>query len=293
VLTRVESEGYMMLVNDEQAAFWSRIAPEWLELDDQLALEVLGALPAKLAMDQLKVLPGQRVLDLGCGTGRTTLELAALAGSAGAVVGVDISAELLARGSTEAARLGIDTVQFLHGDVQVSDLGETQFDAAYSRFGVMFFADPVAAFVNVRRALRPAGMLSFVCWAGVTENGWAMVPVAAVAQVTGSLPPMPGPGEPGSFSLADPERIREVLDTAGFGDIQVTPRADQIAISEEHVTDFAVTAFELIRFAGALEDADQQTCAKALAAIEQGLRARLQDGQVRLSRSVLLVTARA
>jgi ubiquinone/menaquinone biosynthesis C-methylase UbiE len=284
----------MTLANDEQAAFWSRIAPKWLELDDQLALEVLGALPAKLAMDRLNILPGQRVLDLGCGTGRTTLELAALAGSDGAVVGVDIAAELLARGRAETARLGIDTADFVHGDVQVINLGESQFDAAYSRFGVMFFADPVAAFANVRKALRPGRMLSFVCWGAVLENDWALVAVAAVVQVTGLPPPMPGPGEPGSFSLAEPDRVREVLSTAGFGDIQVTPRVDQIVISEEQLTDFAATTFELVRIAGALEDADQQTCARALAAIEQGLRARLQDdGHVRMARGVLLVTARA
>lgn len=283
----------MTLANDEQAAFWSRIAPKWLELDDQLALEVLGALPAKLAMDRLNVLAGQRVLDIGCGTGRTTLELAGLVGSAGAVVGVDIAAELLARGRAEAARLEIDTAEFLHGDVQVINLGKSQFDAAYSRFGVMFFADPVAAFANVRKALRPGGMLSFACWGGVLENEWALVAVAAVVQVTGAPPPMPGPGEPGSFSLADPDRVREVLGEAGFGDIEVTPRADQIVIGEEQVTDFAATTFELGRFAGAFENADQEIRARALAAIEQGLRSRLQDGQVRLSRGVLLVTARA
>jgi SAM-dependent methyltransferase len=283
----------MMLANDEQAAFWSQIAPKWLELDDRLALEVLGALPAKLAMDQLDVLPGQRVLDLGCGTGRTTLELAALTGSAGAVVGVDISAELVAHGRAEAAELGIETVEFWHGDVQVSDLGERQFDAAYSRFGVMFFADPVAAFANVRKALRPGAMLSFACWGAVPENDWVMVPVATLAQVAGSLPPMPGPGEPGSFSLADPDRVREVLGAAGFGRIEVTPHADLIAISEEDITEFAATAIELLRFAGALADADQQTCARVLAATDQALRARLEAGQVRLSRSVLLVTARS
>jgi SAM-dependent methyltransferase len=283
----------MTLANDEQAAFWSRIAPKWLELDDQLALEVLGALPAKLAMDQLNVLPGQRVLDLGCGTGRTTLELAALVGHGGAVVGVDIAAQLLARGLAETARLGIDTAEFLHGDVQVINLGDSRFDAAYSRFGVMFFADPVAAFANVRKALRPEGMLSFVCWGGVPENDWALVAVAALVQVTGAPPPMPGRGEPGSFSLADPDRVREVLGKAGFGDVEVKPRTDQIVVSEEHITGFAATTLELGRFAGALENSDQQTCARVLAAIEQGLRARLQDGQVRLSRGVLLVTARA
>ena len=285
--------GNMTLANDEQAAFWSQIAPKWLELDDQLALEVLGALPAKLAMDRLSVLPGQRVLDLGCGTGRTTLELAGLVGSAGAVVGVDISAELVARGRVEATRLGIDTVEFVHGDVQVTDLGVNQFDAAYSRFGVMFFANPSAAFSNVRTALRPGAVLSFACWGPAVENDWAIIPLAAAAQVTGSLPPMPAPGEPGSFSLADPDRIREVLGEAGFGQIEVTPHTDQIAISEEGTPAFAATALELLRFAGALTDADQRTRAQALAAIEQGLYTRLQAGQVLLSRSVLLATARS
>jgi SAM-dependent methyltransferase len=281
----------MTVANDEQAAFWSQIAPKWLELDDQLALEVLGALPARLAMDRLNISPGQRVLDVGCGTGRTTLELAALVGPAGGVVGVDISAELLASGRAEAARLGIDNVEFVHGDVQVSDLGASQFDAAYSRFGVMFFADPSAAFANVRAALRPGALLSFACWGSVLENDWAMVPVAAAAQVTGSLPPMPGPGEPGSFSLADPDRIRQILGKAGFGHVEVTPHADQIAISEEGITNFAGIALELLRFAGALTDADPETRAQALVAIEQGLRARLQAGRVLLSRSVHLVTA--
>jgi SAM-dependent methyltransferase len=283
----------MTVANSEQAAFWSQVAPKWLELDDQLALEVLGALPARLAMDRLNVSAGQRVLDIGCGTGRTTLELAALVGPAGAVVGVDISAALVASGRAAAARLGIDNVAFLHGDVQASDLSESLFDAAYSRFGVMFFADPPAAFANVRDALRPGAVLSFACWGSVLDNDWVVVPVAAVAQVTGSLPPMPAPGEPGSFSLADPDRIREILGTAGFGHIEVTPHADQIAISEEGITDFAGVALELLRFAGALPDSDDETRAQALAAIEHGLRARLQGGQVLLSRSVHLVTARS
>jgi SAM-dependent methyltransferase len=283
----------MTVANDEQAAYWSQIAPKWLELDDQLSLEVLGALPAKLAMDRLNVSPGQRVLDIGCGTGRTTLELAALVGPAGAVVGVDISAALLASGRAAAARVGVDNVAFVHGDVQVSDLGGSQFDAAYSRFGVMFFADPSAAFANIRHALRPDAVLSFACWGSVLDNDWVMVPIAAAAQVTGSLPPTPGPGEPGSFSLADPDRIRDILGKAGFGTIEVTPRADQIAISEEGIRDFAGVALELLRFAGALTDADQKTRAHTLAAIEQGLQARLEAGQVLLSRSVHLVTARS
>ena len=283
----------MTLANSEQAAYWSQIAPRWVELDDQLALEVLGALPAKLAMDRLNVIPGQRVLDLGCGTGRTTLELATFAGPTGTVVGVDISAELLARGHAELERLGIGNAEFLHADIQVGDLGERPFDVAYSRFGVMFFADPVAAFANVRKSLRRGGRMSFVCWGSVLKNDWALVPVAAIAQITGSMPPMSAPGEPGSFSLADPDLVREVLSKAGFADIEVTVHDDRIVIGAEHVADFAAIAVELARFAGLLEDADEKALAQALAAIEQGLRARLEDGQVLLSRSILLVSAKA
>ena len=280
----------MAFANQEQADFWSRIAPRWLEMDDQLALEQLGGLPATLAMDRLNLLPGQRVLDVGCGTGRTTLELAGRVGSAGAVVGVDISAELLASGRAEAVRLGVGTVEFVHGDGQVADLGEGRFDAAYSRFGVMFFADPVAAFANIRRALRAGAMLSFACWQSVFDNEWALIPGMVVVEVTGSVPPLPEPGDPGSFSLADPGRVREVLETAGFGSVDITPHNDQVVIGEEAIAGFAATAYELVRFTGALEDADQQMREQTLAGIEQAIHTRLHDGQARLSRGALLVT---
>src|SRR5258708_14058656 len=105
----------------------------------------------------------------------------------------------------------------------------------------MFFADPAAAFGNVRRALRPGGALSFVCWQSVFDNEWMLVPGAAVATVTGSLPPMPGPGEPGPFSLADPDRARAVLDAAGFDSVAVAPHADHVVIREERIPEIAVS----------------------------------------------------
>src|SRR5207302_1573289 len=95
-------------------------------------------------------------------------------------------------------------------------LDEVAFDAAYSRFGVMFFGDPVAAFTNLRRALRPGGRLAFVCWQNVFANEWMLVPGAAAASVTGSLPQMPEPDAPGPFSLAEPDRVRSILGAAGF-----------------------------------------------------------------------------
>jgi SAM-dependent methyltransferase len=278
-------------VNIEQAEFWSQLAPTWLELEDQL--EEVARLPGELAMDRLGLRPGQRVADLGCGSGRTTLELASRVGPRGEVVGVDISAEMLARGRERAARAGAGNIEFVHADIQVHDLGEARFDAAYSRFGVMFFADPVAAFANVCRALRPGRVLSFVCWQSVFDNEWMLIPGTAVASVIGSLPPMPGPGEPGPFSLADPGQVRTVLEAAGFGSVAVAPHADQVTISEDRIPEVALASVRVGGVREALRDAGQQTRERALAAIEEALRARLHDGQVRTSRGVLLVTATA
>ena len=277
--------------NIEQAEFWSQFAPTWLELEDQL--EEVGGPPGELAMDRLELLPGHKVVDLGCGTGRTTLELASRVGPGGQAVGVDISAEMLARGRERAARLGIRNVEFVHADIQVHDFGESRFDAAYSRFGVMFFTDPVTAFANVGRALCPGGVLSFVCWQGVFDNEWMLIPGAAVAEVIGSLPPMPGPGEPGPFSLADPGRVRAVLEAAGFGSVTITPHADHIVISEDQIPEVAVASARAGGVREALRDADDHTRQRALAAIEQALRGRVQDGEVRASRGVLLVAASA
>jgi SAM-dependent methyltransferase len=277
--------------NTDQAEFWSQLAPTWLELEDQM--EEVGGPPGQLAMDRLGLLPGQRVIDLGCGSGRTTLELAARVSPGGAVTGVDISAEMLAWARERAARLHVGNAEFVHADVQVHDLGEARFDAAYSRFGVMFFADPVAAFGNIRRALRPGGLLSFACWQGVFENEWILIPGAAVAEVTGSLPPMPGPDEPGPFSLADPGRVRAVLDAAGFGSVAITPHADYVAIGADRIPEVAETSVRVGGIQQALKDADDQTRQRALAAIEDALRARVQDGEVRASRGVLLVTGSA
>lgn len=280
-----------VFANIEQAEYWSEMAPTWLDLEDQMQ-EVLRP-PGELAMDRLELLPGQRVLDLGCGSGRTTLELAARVGPGGAVTGVDISAEMLAHGRAQAAQLGAGNVEFLHADTQVHDFGQARFDAAYSRFGVMFFTDPVAAFTNVRRALRPEGTLSFVCWQRVLDNEWMLIPRTAVAEVTGAQAPVAGPDEPGPFSLADPARVRAVLGAAGFSSVAVTPHADYLVITEDRIPEVAATGARGPGGRQALRDVDDETRQRALAAIETAFRARLRDGEVRASRAVLVVTGTA
>lgn len=281
----------MGIANTEQAEFWARMAPTWRELEDRL--EQVSAHPGELAMDRAGLRPGQRVVDLGCGLGRTTLELAARVGPGGEATGVDISAGMLEAARERAERLGVANVEFVHADVQVHDLGTARFDAAYSRFGVMFFTDPVAAFGNVRDAMAPGGTLSFVCWQTVFDNEWMLIPGAAVAEVTGSLPAMPGPGEPGPFSLSDPARVRAVLEAAGFGSVDVTPHNDHLVISEDQIPEVAAVSVRSGAGREALKDADQDTRQRAVAAIEAALRARVNDGQVRATRGVLLVTATA
>ena len=118
----------------------------------------------------------------------------------------------------EAARLGAGNVEFLHADTQVHDFGQARFDAAYSRFGVMFFTDPVAAFANVRQALRPGGTLSFVCWQSVLDNEWMLIPRTAVAEVTGAPAPVLRPGRAGPVFAV---RSRPGPRRAGRGRIQL------------------------------------------------------------------------
>jgi hypothetical protein len=116
--------------------------------------------------------------------------------------------------------------------------------------------DPAAAFANIRKALRPGAVLSFVCWQSVFDNEWMLIPGAAVAGVTGSLPPMPGPDEPGPFSLADPGRVHAVPDAAGFGSVTVAPHADYVVISEDQISEAALASVRVGGIRDALRDAD-------------------------------------
>lgn len=276
--------------NAEQAEFWSKVAPTWIELHAQF--ERVGGPPGTLALDRLPLAPGQRVLDVGCGLGPTTLALAARVGDDGEALGADISEEMLAGARRNAEREGAANVRFVLADVQEHDLGESRFDAAFSRFGVMFFTDPVAAFSNIRRSLRAGGQLSFVCWQTVFDNEWMLVPGMAAMSVVGALP-MPGPDEPGPFSLADPDKVRSVLGAAGFGQIEIEPHNDVIVETEDRIAHVVEASVRMGPAREALREAPPETHEKVRRAVEDALRQRVEGGQLRASRGVLLVTARA
>ncbi len=203
--------------NAAQIDYWNATAGQtWARYQAQLDRQI-----EPLGLEALRALaprPGEHVLDVGCGCGQTTLELAERVGASGAVTGVDISAPMLAVAQARPIAEGAASPQFLERDAQTADLGEGVYDAIFSRFGVMFFSDPIAAFANLRRALKSAGRLTFVCWRPFEENLWMRAPMEAAQPF---LPPSPqmNPTAPGPFAFANDARVRSILSEVGFSDV--------------------------------------------------------------------------
>lgn len=210
--------------NAQQVAYWNEGAgPTWAQL--QAPLDRQLAPLGRRAMTALAPSAGERVLDIGCGAGETSVELAARVGAQGQVTGVDISRPLLQVARARSA--GTRGLSFLEADAQTWAFEPGSFDGVFSRFGVMFFADPVAAFSNIRRALRAGGRLAFVCWRTPAENPIMSAPMtAALAHVP--PPPPADPLAPGPFAFSDPERVRAILSEAGFTGIDITPHQEKI-----------------------------------------------------------------
>jgi SAM-dependent methyltransferase len=205
--------------NVEQERFWNETAgPTWVRLND--LVDPMIAPLGRLAMERAALAPGERVVDVGCGCGKTWLELARRVAPGRTLTRGDVSAPNHAVARERAT--GRDGVRFERADAQTHAFAPSSFDVLYSRFGVMFFVDPTAAFANLRTALRPGGRAAFVCWQAVPSNPWMYVPVGAAAQVI-PLPPPPAPDAPGPFSFGDPERVRGILSGAGFVDVDVAP----------------------------------------------------------------------
>ena len=191
-------------------------ARAWSEVRELLELQLAPL--GRRSIAALMPCPGESILDIGCGGGETTLDLAEAVAPDGSVVGVDISASVLSFARQVANRC--QRVQFVEADAQVFPFEPASFDAAYSRFGVMFFADPTEAFINIRRCLRPDGRLTFVCWRTLEENPLDILPLRAASPY---LPPQPthDPEAPGPFSFADPARVCGILEGAGFAHVEI------------------------------------------------------------------------
>jgi SAM-dependent methyltransferase len=189
------------------------------------------------AIDAAAPATGERVLDIGCGAGASSLALAARVGAGGQVLGVDISEPLIERARALARQDA--PVLFQVADASSAELPEGTFDILFSRFGVMFFDDPTAAFAHMRRALRPGGRVAFVCWRGAAENDWLRLPMGALK---GIVPPsaLPDPEAPGPFSFGDRARVARILTAAGFTDIAIAPFDASVPFGEGGTRDAAI-----------------------------------------------------
>ena len=209
----------MTIDNATQIEFWNgETGRNWVTHDAlmEAMLQPLG----EYVMDTLAPQPGEHVLDIGCGCGHTSLSLAGRVGAEGSVTGVDISAPMLAVASHFAAQRS--SIHFVEADAQTHAFEAERYDMVFSRFGVMFFEDPVAAFTNIRSALRASGRLAFCCWHPRAANPFMTVPAMAALELLPAPPEMP-PRTPGPFAFEEADYVTAVLTNAGFESVAVTP----------------------------------------------------------------------
>ena len=263
-----------------------RITPLPALTQDELRVGAWAEVREPLEL-QLAPLGRHALMALAPRPGETALELARAVAPDGTVVGVDLSAAVLA--FAERAAKGCERVRFVQADAQLFPFEPASFDAAFSRFGVMFFADPVAAFINIRRSLRPNGRLAFVCWRPLEENPLDILPLSAASA---HLPPQPAhdPDAPGPFAFANPDRVRGILERAGFGEIEITARDEEVGSGD---LDTMLAVCSRVGALGKILRENPAVRAAALPAVRSALAAHDGPDGVRLNAATWVVTARA
>jgi SAM-dependent methyltransferase len=273
--------------NKDQIEYWNgRAGNSWASEQESLDRSLAPFGNAAIA----KVAPktGERVLDVGCGAGATAIALAEAVGASGSVLGIDVSAPMLARARARGAAFA--NVRFLEADAALHTFAPAH-DLLFSRMGVMFFADPIAAFTNLRSALAPHGRLAFVCWRPLSENPWMQVPLRAAQSVIGVDSAPPNPHAPGPMAFADPDRVKKILTAAGFDKIEIEPFTTAYVYSTRGL-DFAVAnAMKIGPTARAIAEAPEALHPKAREAVCAALSPHLAGDTVSLQGGTWTVTA--
>ena len=279
--------------NEEQIAYWNGDAGrKWAEKDHMMA-SMLGPI-ARALLDHCDPAGAERVLDIGCGGGSETLMLAERLGAGARVLGVDVSAPLL----TVAAQRLADTdklpaaVDFLRADASAHPFETGAWDFLFSRFGVMFFDEPVGAFRNLHRALAPGATMAFCCWQRLQDNPWVTVPLQAALQHL-PPPPAPDPHAPGPFALADRARLAGILDEAGFSAVAIEHR--DVTMGWGSGGDLAQTTREMLNIGPVgrlLAEEGDDVRERVYASAAEALAPYFTDGRIRLAGATWFVTAR-
>lgn len=285
------------MANEAMRERWNgEVGRSWVEQQERMDRSLIPFAQAVLGAGS--PFPGDRVLDVGCGCGATTLSFSHLVGETGWVTGVDLSAPMLARAAERAGLLGFTNVEFVEADAQTwqpsatGPGGAAGYDLVASRFGVMFFDQPVEAFANLLRCTRTGGRLAAVVWRSLAENPWNAVPLAVVQAVRPDGPPPPDPRQPGPFAFGSDLRVHAVLDAAGWADVRVEPfdAPMRLGATLAEAVDRSVSGSNV---AAVLAGADDATLQAARAAVGDALAPYASDAGVSLPGAAWVVTARA
>jgi SAM-dependent methyltransferase len=272
--------------NAEQIEHWNgEGGRRWVKA--QARMDALLSPLTRILLERAAPRPGERVLDVGCGCGDTSVAIAELGAD---VVGVDVSAPMLERARARGA--GRERLRFVHADAAEHPFSAASFELLLSRFGVMFFADPVGAFANLRRGHVEGGRLCFVCWQAPVENPWLTVPLQAALPFAPEAVPTPAPGAPGPFGLADPRRVTAVLEAAGYRDVAVEPYRVRLRCGED-LDDALESVVRLGPTSRLLEALPSEAQQAAIGAVREALRPFQTPEGVLLGSASWLVTARA
>lgn len=262
-------------------------APVWIAQQAVLDRQ-LGALGDE-AMAALGPKSGETIIDVGCGCGTTSRQLARLVGPSGSVLALDISAPMLQVAAEQARAEALNQISCLAADAQIHPFEPAKADGLFSRFGVMFFIDPPAAFANLRLALKRDGRLAFVCW---KDDNWINMPMRAVTAAIPEAPPLPAPvpGAPGPMAFTDPDHVRRILTAAGFTDIRIREFHKKTGVGNLEET--LPIVLDIGPLGRALREHPEWRD-RAVEALREAFAVHVEeDGQVRLTSGVWIVTAR-
>lgn len=273
--------------NREQREYWTGEGAEYWRQRGDWWNEMFAPF-GRTMLDAADLRPGNRVLDVGCGFGATTIEAAERVAPDGAAVGVDISPQLLEVARTRAA--GAANIDWLEADAQVHPFEAGSYDVVISRFAAMLFDDPPTAFANLHRALRPGGRLAFVCWQHPMNVEWIAVSIAAAVAIVGQPPDLGDPGAPGPFAFADGDRARELVAAGGFSDVAVEPVTRPTRLGAD-LAEAADAVLRLQETQEMLEGTPEGTQQKANAALQEAFAPYAGPAGVVLDASAWLVTA--